>query len=107
MLADNLSIAITYIAQMFTNFKFQVLFDGTLYQLGLVKNDMMVLWLGVAILWATDYVRYKKEIRIEKFLDAQNLWFKWSVLLVFLFCIILFGEYGVNYDAAEFIYFQF
>ncbi|MBQ8279967.1 MAG: MBOAT family protein [Roseburia sp.] len=105
--ADNVSIAFTYIAQMFTNFDFAVLFNGSLFKLGLVRNDMAVLCIGVVILFITDYLRSAKGVRIEKYLATQNLWFKWVVVLVFLFSTILFGEYGVNYDAAEFIYFQF
>ena len=105
--ADNVSIAITYIRQMFTNFDFGVLFNGSLYKLGLVKNDMTALCIGIAILFLTELVRYKKNMRIEKYLCTQNLWFKWTVLIVMILCVVLFGEYGINYNAAEFIYFQF
>ena len=105
--ADNVSIAITYIRQMFTNFDLGVLFNGTLYKLGLVKNDMTALGIGVVILFLTELVRYKKNMRIEKYLCTQNLWFKWTVLIVMILCVVLFGEYGINYNAAEFIYFQF
>lgn len=105
--ADNLSMAVAYIYQMFTNFNFAVLFNGSLFQLGLVKNDMTVLCIGVIILFLTDFVRYKTNMRIEKYLCTQNLWFKWAVLLVMILCVVLFGEYGINYNSAEFIYFQF
>ena len=105
--ADNVSIALTYIKQMFTNFELGVLFDGSLYSLGLIRVNMTVLIVGIVILLLTDYVRYAKGVRIEKYLATQNLWFKWTVLLVFILCIVIFGEYGVNYNAAEFIYFQF
>ena len=105
--ADNVSLAFAYIRQMFTNFDFAVLFNGSLYKLGLVKNDMTVLCIGVVILFLTELVRYKKNMRIEKYLCTQNLWFKWAVLIVMILCVVLFGEYGINYNAAEFIYFQF
>lgn len=105
--ADNVSLAIAYICQMFTNFEFGVLFNGSLFKLGLVRNDMTVLWIGVLILFLTELVRYKKNMRIEKYLCTQNLWFKWTVLIVMILCVVLFGEYGINYNAAEFIYFQF
>lgn len=105
--ADNVSLAFSYIGRMFTNFEFAVLFNGSLYKLGLVKNDMTVLCIGVVILFLTELVRYKKNMRIEKYLCTQNLWFKWAVLIVMILCVVLFGEYGINYNAAEFIYFQF
>ena len=105
--ADNVSLAIAYIRQMFTNFNFDVLFNGSIYKLGLVKNDMTVLCAGVVMLFLTELVRYKKNMRIEKYLCTQNLWFKWTVLIAMILCVVLFGEYGINYNAAEFIYFQF
>lgn len=105
--ADNISIALTYILRIFTEFDFAVLFNGSIYKLGLVRNDMTALCFGAILLFLTDYVRDAKGIRIEKYLNTQNLWFKWAVLLVFILCIVIFGEYGINYSAAEFIYFQF
>lgn len=105
--ADNLTIAMTYIRQMCTTFEFDVLFNGSLYKLGLVKNDMTALCIGIIILFLTELVRYKKNMRIEKYLCTQNLWFKWTALIVLILCVVLFGEYGINYNAAEFIYFQF
>ena len=83
------------------------LFDGSLYMMGLNRNDMGAAIFGVIVLLLADGVRYFKNMRIEKYLCTQNLWFKWLVLWVFIVSIVLFGEYGVNYDAAEFIYFQF
>ena len=96
-----------YIRHLFTAPDIGVLFNGELYQLGLTVNDLHALLFCLLILLLIDFVRYYKNIRIERFLSSQNLWFKWAVLLTLIFCIVIFGHYGLNYDAAEFIYFKF
>lgn len=105
--ANSVSAALAYIARMFTSFRLGALFDGSIFQLGLCEIDLLSLCFGVVVLFLTDLLRYTKGIRIEEFLHTRKLWFKWSVLLIFIVCILIFGEYGINYDSAEFIYFQF
>ena len=105
--ADSLTGAFVYIKQMCTLPDIGVLFNGTVFSLGLNENDVRALGFCLLILFLSDLVRYKKNMRIERYLCTQNLWFKWSVLLILIVCIIVFGEYGLNYDTSEFIYFQF
>ena len=105
--ADSLSGAFAYVRGMFTKPDFGVFFNGSLWSLGLNYNSINVLVFCLLILFVTDFVRYKKKMRIESYLCTQNLYFKWAVLLLLIVCIVIFGEYGLNYDAAEFIYFQF
>ena len=38
---------------------------------------------------------------------AQPLWLRWLVLYVGIAAVLIFGIYGAEYNAAEFIYFQF
>ena len=105
--AESTRDAFVYIRHLFTAPDIGVLFNGELYQLGLTVNDLHALLFCLLILLLVDFVRYYKNIRIERFLSSQNLWFKWAVLLTLIFCIVIFGHYGLNYDAAEFIYFKF
>ena len=43
-------------------------------------------------------------IRVRETLAKQNLYFRWVIYLGALFSLILFGVYGLNYNAADFIY---
>ena len=43
-------------------------------------------------------------IKVREALAKQNLYFRWVIYLCALFSLILFGVYGLNYDAADFIY---
>lgn len=105
--AESLKNAFLYAGHLFTIPDMGVLFNGELYLFGLSQNDIGILLFCLILLFLMDLVRYYKNMRIERFLSSQNLWFKWAVLLTLIFYIIVFGQYGLNYDAAEFIYFQF
>ena len=41
------------------------------------------------------------------FMMRQNLWFRYAVMIFLVVSIIVYGEYGVNFDSAKFIYFDF
>ena len=81
----------------------EVFLDGSLYQLGLSAPDfrIMVLGLGVLLLFS---VLEEKGTDVRTRLAAQNLVFRWGILLLLLAAIVLFGSYGPGFDAKSFIY---
>lgn len=83
-----------------------VLFDGSLLQIGLDGKDWNVLLVFLALLLIVDLLRTKKVFLPERYV-RQNLIFRWLVILTGICAVLLFGIYGVGYDAAQFIYFQF
>jgi hypothetical protein len=105
--ADSLQSAGFYIDRMFTQWNPWVLFDGGLYELGLDRMEMQILFVALVILFLVDLVRYRKGIRVDVYLENQNLVFRWLVLLGFILMILIYGEYGLTADANQFIYFQF
>jgi len=62
-----------------------------------------VLILSVTILVYVESYQNRGGI-IRETLAKQNLAFRWAVLFILIFSIILFGVYGPGYDPAEFIY---
>ena len=98
--------AMDMILGMFKDFNPWVLFDKSLYALGLDEKDFHVLMLAVLFMLIIDILRYKK-VRLVKIFMEQNLWFRWLVFHVGIIAILIFGIYGAKYDAAQFIYFQF
>ena len=83
-----------------------VLFDGTLFSLGVDKKYTFVMAFGILILMAIDYFKYKKKDIID-LIFAQDWWFRASVYLGLIIGCMLFGCYGEMYDTQQFIYFQF
>ena len=70
-------------------------------------SEMNVLMIGLFLLLLVDLIRYLRKERLDEFLSKQNLWFRWGVLLLLIGAIAVFGIYGPEYDAKQFIYFQF
>lgn len=84
-----------------------VLFDGSMYELGVNRFQMNILLVALVILFLVDIIRYKKDMRIDVFMEKQNIWFRWFFLLLLIVLIAVYGAYGHAYDAKQFIYFQF
>ncbi len=84
-----------------------VLFNGDIYELGLDRIEVNILFFSLLLLVLVDLVRYVKKQTIDLFLMEQNLWFEWAVIILLICMLFVFGEYGPTFDAQQFIYFQF
>lgn len=82
-----------------------VLFDTSLYNLGLDRQDFSILIYALIILFIVEH--YKNRLDIRKKLAEQNYVFRLMVVLLMVFGVIIFGKYGANYVASAFIYEQF
>jgi len=105
--AGSISQAFSYIRVLFTKWNPWVFFDSSLYVYGLDRPEAMILLWAIIALFVVDVIRYTKGINIGEFLVQQNLWFRWLVLIVLIVCCLVYGEYGINFDSSQFIYFQF
>lgn len=83
-----------------------ILFDDSLFRLGLDWKNFMVMLLAIALLAAVDMLK-KRGIVVREVICRQELWFRWLVLIASIMGILLFGMWGSGYNAATFIYFQF
>ena len=104
--AGSISAVHTVLADMFGNFNWTILFDGSLYELGVARNYMNVLLASIAALFVVDYFKYKGNDVAEIFLK-QGWWFRVLLIMLMIFTILLYGCYGEMYDTEQFIYFQF
>ena len=98
--------AFVLIGAMFSEFNPWVFTDGTLFSLGLDAADMFVLFSALLVLLLVSVARYNN-VRIRSWLAEQGLWFRYTVYLTAIFAVMIFGIYGAQFDAAQFIYFQF
>lgn len=105
--ADSLKGAFEIIQRIFTRTDMWTLFDKSIYTCGLDEKEFKVMIFGLVILLLVDLVKKVGNRRIDDFLSEQCLWFRWGILLMLLFTCVVFGVYGVGYDASQFIYFQF
>lgn len=81
----------------------QVLFGSSLLTLGLDLQDMIVLAVGLLVLLAVSIMQYRG-VAVREWIAGQNLIFRWGLFLTLFFAVIIFGMYGKQYNAADFIY---
>lgn len=80
--------------------------DHSIYDLGLNQKPFHLLMFSLAVLFAADWLKYKKVDILEKILE-QNTWCRWSVYLTGILFVLIFGVWGSSYEAQAFVYFQF
>ncbi|MBO6015964.1 MAG: MBOAT family protein [Lachnospiraceae bacterium] len=105
--AGSLRRSVFYLVRILQNPDPWVLFDGSLFSLGLSNVEFLVAVCSLLILLAVDLLRYRRSMRLDAYLSTQSLWYRWFIYLFLLCAILIFGIYGTAYDATEFIYFQF
>ena len=71
--------------------------------MGLDVKDLWVLFLSCLVLLCVSLMQ-ESGIKVRETLAKQNLYFRWVIYLGAVFSLILFGVYGLNYNAADFIY---
>ena len=80
--------------------------DGTLLECGLDWAIWMILIASLTVLLGVSTAKYNG-IEIRSWFFRQGLWLQYAIVLTAVFAVLVFGIYGSNYDASQFIYFQF
>ncbi len=104
--ANGLKTAINMIKSIFTQFNIWIIFDDSLYKLGLARKEFNLMIITILFIMFIDYLRYRKFDLIMWF-HKQNYWFKCLLVIAFVLIILIFGKYGSVFDKNNFIYFQF
>lgn len=102
----DLSDVIFIFKSMFTEIAPWVLTDGSLYLYGLSQKSFMLLLIWIGILFVVD-ILHEKQISIRSEIDKEPLFIRWSIYLSAVYSVLLFGIYGIGYDASSFIYMNF
>lgn len=88
---------------MVENWDTDIFFQGGLLTLGLDHKDLWILFLSCCVLLTVSLMQ-EKGIAVREALAKQNLYFRWVIYICAVFSLILFGMYGLQYDASDFIY---
>jgi len=105
--ANGVTNALLYIKQIFCHYNPWVIYDKSLYQLGLDQTEVHILIFSVFVLAVVDYVQYKRKSRIDLILETQCIWFRWLCIAGLFTAVWVWGIYGPAFDGSQFIYFQF
>lgn len=91
--------ALKMTGSIFTVFNYGTFFGG-LSQLGLVLSDWILLGVGTAVLWLGDRLRLPLQKRFDALCPAGRT----AVVCLLGLTVLIFGMYGIGFDAAAFIY---
>ena len=83
------------------------IFDGSLYTWGLSIYEFWIAVVSIILLLIIDIVKVEKKNGLRDAFFRQNILFRWGVYIGAICAIFLFGIYGPQFTAQEFIYFQF
>lgn len=104
--APGISEAIDMFTNIFTTKNISMLFNGQILKIGFLKEDFIVLIIGIVIMFLVSILQ-EKGYNIREELSKQNLPFRWGIYYAVIFAIIIFGIYGPGYNVSDFIYGQF
>lgn len=78
-------------------------FDGTVCKLGVTWGDINLIIIGVIALIIVGCLREKYEYA-RAWMQRQSFGFRWTIWLLLIFIVLIYGMYGTGYDASTFIY---
>ena len=90
---------------IFTEHNYGQIFRGGFMTFGLSLADYIILILSVTLVLVVSLIQRSGSVR-EKFAERPIL-LRYTAYFVMFLAVILFGAYGVGYDASQFIYSQF
>lgn len=91
---------------IFTHFKLSILYDGSLLLLGLTNVDFMILLLALLIVFLVSFFQ-EQGVAIRETISGWVFPVRFAIWYGLFLVVLLFGAYGIGYDAAAFIYNQF
>jgi D-alanyl-lipoteichoic acid acyltransferase DltB (MBOAT superfamily) len=94
------------LGSMFTEFNFHIFTDGSLLNIGLSLADYLVLAAGLLVVLCVSIYKYNRgSVRDGLYEKHSNIFYTLMGLL--LLAILVFGAYGIGFNASQFIYNQF
>ena len=90
---------------MFTARNWNILWNGSLLQLGLDGADYIILILCVVLMTAVSLLQRKGKVRAQ--IADKSYPVRFVIWYGLFLAVLILGAYGVGYDASQFIYNQF
>lgn len=101
----SVSETVSMFCSMFTKWDGRIFFDGSLLRLGLTKSDYVILVCSIVVMILVSLWQEKGPVR-QRVRMLSPVW-RFCIWYGLFLCVLLFGAYGMGYDATQFIYTQF
>lgn len=90
---------------IFTTPNWGRLFDGSFLKLGITGADYLVIAIGTLAIWIIALIKGRGPVL--PWLSQKPVWLRYFLFWLLVVSIVIFGAYGIGYDASQFIYNQF
>lgn len=90
---------------LFTAGNWNILWDGSLMQIGLNMSDYIVLFAGMMLLILVSLLQRKGKVRDR--IAGYPYYLRFAIWYGLFLVVLLMGVYGIGYEASQFIYNQF
>lgn len=101
----DVSTTLRMYGSIFTDLNIREVISGGFMGLGLHLYDYTVLFLSVLTVLTVSLIQRRGSVRAK--LAAKPVLVRYTVYFILFFSILIFGAYGIGYDASQFIYSQF
>lgn len=83
-----------------------IFFDGSILNLGIAWQDITLIIAAVILLIIVGILS-EKHGYARNWMDKQGFLFRWSVWVILFLIVLVYGKYGPEYQAGDFIYQRF
>ncbi len=104
--ADRFKTALEMIKSIFTEYNPWILFDESLFKLGLDRKQFQFMILSIIVLIIADFIKWKG-YSVREWVYKQERWFRWTFYIISILVVLIFGIWGPAFSESAFIYFQF
>ena len=104
--ANGLKAGLQMFKNMILNFSITQIKDGTLFNLGIDKYDMILISIVVIVIFIISLLK-EKGINIRESISNKNVFIRWSLYYALIISIILFGTYGLGIVPLDPMYANF
>ena len=104
-LYENVGVFFRSLGTVFTDFGAARFISGDLLEIGLSLADYIVVSVSIALLVVIGHIGRNNDAR--EILSQRPRLVRYLIVLALVFSTVIFGIYGIGYDAAQFIYNQF
>ncbi|MBQ8503964.1 MAG: MBOAT family protein [Clostridia bacterium] len=103
--ANGLKAALKIFIGMFSGLHMEYVTGDAIFEYGLDWKNFVLVISAILVLWVVDMLQERMSVREE--LHKQGIVFRWLMIFLGIFAVIIFGIYGPGYNASSFIYDQF
>lgn len=102
-MTETVAIAWEMIKSTFSAFNPWIFVDGTLFNIGLSQNSMLLLGLSLQVLFVVSLLQ-ERGIRLRETIARQNIVFRWTLYILAIVAVVIFGVYGYSVEPIDFFY---